>query len=120
MPANQFLQAAIRQITRHGVLVDYVTVSEGGYDIETGTTVNTETSIQIKAFPKRVKVSQFNYPNLIGKQVVEFLVAGNAFTTKPSVQDKITYDSDTYIIDSLSTHTALGEVCLYKLLSVKS
>lgn len=120
MPANQFLQAAIRQITRHGVLVDYVTVSEGGYDIESGTTINTETSIQIKAFPKRVKASQFNYPHLIGKQVVEFLVAGNAFTTKPSVQDKITYDADTYTIEGISTHTALGEVCLYKILSVKS
>lgn len=120
MSSNQFLQAAIRQIARHGVLVNHVVVSEGGYDIETGTTTNTETSIQIKAFPKRVKVSQFNYPNLIGKQVVEFLVAGNAFTNKPNVQDKITYNSDTYTVDSISTHTALGEICLYKLLSVKS
>ena len=45
MSSNQFLQAAIRQIARHGVLVNHVVVSEGGYDIETGTTTNTETSI---------------------------------------------------------------------------
>ena len=120
MAFNQFLQAAIRQIARHGVLVNYVTVTEGQYDVETGTTVNAETVLQVKAFPKRVRATQFNYPNLVGKQVVEFLVAGNAFTTKPSVQDKITYDADTYTIEGISTHTALGDVCLYKILSVKS
>lgn len=51
MAFNQFLQAAIRQIARHGVLVNYVTVTEGAYDVETGTTVNAETTLQVKAFP---------------------------------------------------------------------
>ena len=120
MAFNQFLQAAIRQIARHGVLVDYITVTEGQYDVETGTTVNAETTLQVKAFPKRVRATQFNYPSLVGRQVVEFLVAGNAFTASPTTQNKITYLGDTYTLELVSSHTALGEVCLYKLLGVKA
>ena len=117
---NRFLQAAIKQINTHGVSVSYVVVQEGAYDVNTGSVTNTETSSSIKAFPKKVKVSQFNYPTLIGREVLEFLVAGNSLAVSPNSQDKIVYDSNTYTVDSYSEHTALGQVCLYKILAVKS
>lgn len=120
MAFNQFLQAAIRQIARHGVLVNYITVTEGAYDVETGTTVNTESTVTFKAFPKRLKITQFNYPNLIGKQVIEFLVAGNSLTSLPKPQDKVLYLTDTYTVDSHIAYTALGDICLFKILCVKS
>ena len=120
MASNQFLQASNRQISKHGVSVSYITVLEGAYDVETGTTVNTESTVTLKAFPKRLKITQFNYPNLIGKQVIEFLVAGDSLTSLPKPQDKILYLSDTYTVDSHIAYTALGSICLYKILCVKS
>jgi hypothetical protein len=117
---NKFLQSAIKLVSRHGLTVSYLQVTEGSYDVNTGSVTNSETTTSIKAFPSQVKVSQFNYPNLIGKQVLEFLVAGSSLGSKPSTQDKIIYSSDTYTVDSFSEHSALGQVCLYKIIAVKA
>lgn len=109
-----------RLITKHGVDVQYVVVTEGAYDVETGTTTNTATSTTIRAYPKRLKITQYNYPNLIGKQAVEFLVEGGALVTPPKTNDKITYAGDEYNVDSFISIVAYGEVKLLKVLTVKS
>lgn len=101
-------------------MIDYTVVQEGTYDVNTSTVTNTETVSSFKAFPKKVRVSQYNFPNLIGKEVVEFLVAGDSLLSAPSTQDKIAYDGDTYVVDSYMKHTALAQVCLYKIIAVKS
>ena len=116
---NPYLKATIDALNTHGVTASYIKVQEGEYDPETGSTVNTETTTSIKTYPKAVKVSQYNYPNLIGKTVLKFLVAGNAITGSPSVMDKIEYKSNTYTVDSYTEHTALGEIALYQILGVK-
>ena len=109
-----------RLITKHGVDVQYVVVTEGEYNIETSTTDNTVTSTTIRAYPKRLKITQYNYPNLIGKQAVEFLVAGGTLLTPPRTNDKIVYDGDEYNVDSFISIVAYSEVKLLKILTVKN
>lgn len=111
---------ASRLIDKHGVNVQYVIVTEGGYDVETGTNTNTSVSTSIKSYPKRLKITQYNYPNLIGKQAIEFLVVGGVLTSPPKTNDKIIYDSDEYNVDSFISYVAYGEVKLLKILGVKS
>ena len=109
-----------RLIDKHGVFVDYVTVAEGAYNVETGTVENTETSTTIKCYPKRLKITQFNYPNLVGKQAVEFLIPGELFNFTPDTNDKIVYDNDSYSVDSFTSVVAYGKVNLFKVLAVKA
>lgn len=116
---NQHLLAVINSIALHGITVTYTKVTEGEYNVETGSTVNTETTTSIKTFPKGIKVNQYNYPNLIGKEVIEFLIAGNALTSSPNINDKITKGSSDYTIVSYTEHFANGEAVLYKALAVK-
>lgn len=117
---NKFLYNTKKHIARHGVTIDFINVEEGVYDIETSTVTNTETVTQIKAYPVAVQVSQYTFPNLIGKEVIKFLIAGDALTTKPAPMDKIVYKSNTYTIEQQQDYTALGEVCMQHLIAVKA
>lgn len=109
-----------RLIGKHGVDVEYVAVSEGGYDVETGTTTNTRVSTTIRSYPKRLNITQFNYPNLVGRQAIEFLMVGGVLTNPPNVNDKIVYDSVEYNVESFVSIVAYGKVKLLKILTVKS
>ena len=117
---NKFLVNTKKHIARHGVTIDFVKVEEGVYDIETSTVTNTETVTQIKAYPVAVQVSQYSFPNLIGKEVIKFLIAGDALLTKPSPQDKVIYKGNTYTVEQQQDYTALGDVCLQHLIVAKA
>lgn len=117
---NRFLRASVKLISRHGRNVTFVSVQEGTYDPVTATVVNTETRTIVKAFKESVKVTQYNYPNLIDKEVFRFHVAGSSLTTVPQVQDKILDGTDEYIIVERMQHDALGETVLHVLTAVKN
>jgi hypothetical protein len=116
---NQFLQSAIQMIELHGVTSTYTKVTNGSYDPNTGSVTNTETSFTVKTYPKHIKATQFNYPNLIGKDAVLVYLPGNTSVGTPDTSDKITIGSDVYTVDSFQKHIALGEVCLYRIVAVK-
>jgi len=116
---GQFQNTVNSRINAHGVNVSYVVLTEGGYNVETGTNSNTETSYTVKAYPKNAKVSQYNHPNLIGKLVVEFLISQEALVVIPNNTDKIVYKGITYTVDSYKEITAEGSVVLLKVLAVK-
>lgn len=117
---NKFLVNTKKHISRHGVLVDFVQVQEGTYDVETSSVTNTETITQIKAYPVAVQVTQYNFPNLVGKEVIKFLLAGDALAVKPSPMDKIIYKGGSYSVVEQQDYTALGEVCLQHLIACKA
>jgi hypothetical protein len=71
-------------------------------------------------YEKHVKTSQFNYPNLIGKQVSMFYIAADSLSFQPSVKDKITFSGSTFTIETFSEHVAKGQIVMYKILAVKS
>lgn len=118
--AQQFISAAKSLIYSHGVNIDVKSVTTGAYNIETGTVVNTESSTTVKAFPKMVATNTYNYPNLIGKTVEQFLVVAADLATVPKAQDLIVRDSKTFTIEQVQEHTAGGSTIIYKLLAVKS
>ena len=109
-----------RLINKHGVDVEYVVVSEGDYNVETGSTENTRTSRTVKCYPKRLKITQYNYPNLIGKQAIEFLMVGGSLSSTPRSNDKIVYNLEEYNVESFVSYVTHGEVKLISILAVKS
>ena len=116
---GQFQQTVNSRINAHGVNVNYIVLTEGGYNVETGTNSNTETTYTVKAYPKNAKATQYSNPNLIGKQIVEFLISQELLTVVPSNTDKIIYKGITYTVDSYREITAEGSVVLLKVLAVK-
>ena len=116
---DRYLAIALRAINQHGKSCTYTIVTEGAYNIETGSTTNTETSYTIKMYKKHVRASQYNFPNMIGRDSALFYLVNNNLGFLPAPKDKITIDSITYTVDSITEHAADGLVILYKILAVK-
>lgn len=116
---NNFDLSTKKLIDRHGHLVTYIQVIEGEYNVETGSNTNSEVSVQIDAYPKIVKATQFNYPNLVGKEVIEFLMSATLLNLIPQSSDKVIYSGNTYSVVSHIQHSALGQVLLYRILTTK-
>jgi hypothetical protein len=117
--SNPFITSAKRLIYRQGTSIDYINVTTGAYDVETGSTTNIEVATDIIAFPKRVKVNNFNYPNLVGKEVLEFLVVCEDLPSSPRTSDKIKYKGNVYTVESYAEVMARGELVIYKIIASK-
>jgi hypothetical protein len=117
--SNAFLVSTIRQIEKHGQTMTYKAVTEGAYNIETGSTTNTDTSYTVKMYKRHIRANQYNYPNLIGQDAATFYLANHKLAFVPSIRDKIIVDSNTYIIDSITEHRADGQIVLYRILAIK-
>lgn len=118
---NRFLAQTINLISQNGLQVTYKSIQgdSSTYNVETGSVTRTSTSYSVKAYPKHIKASQYNYPDLVGKQVCMFYVANNALPFSFKFQDEFVYNSITYKVQSWEEHFAEGELCLYKVLCVK-
>ena len=97
----------------------YSVVNEGSYNIETGSTTNTNTDYSVKMYKRHIRANQYNYPNLIGQDAATFYLVNYALVFTPAIRDKITVDSKTYTIDSITEHRANGSIVLYKILAIK-
>ena len=117
---NAFLSAVKRQVNRHGIVAQIVKVAEGVYDPETLTTTNTETTYNVKLFKDHLRATQYNYPNLVGKDAAEFYLSNDDMPIKPEMKDKIVYAGDSFTIDSIKENWALGVLCLYQIIAVKN
>lgn len=116
MSVNEFILGARQLIYAHGTTVSFVTTTTGQYNVETGSVETTETTVSIKAFPKKLIATQYNAPNLIGQTLTEFLVVSADLTTKPKFQDKVTSGSETYTVHTVKEHMAEGVPIIYKVL----
>lgn len=116
---NPFLNSTKRMIDQHGQSVTYTKVTEGTYNIETGSTANTDTTYTVKMYKKHIRANQYNYPNLIGRNAAMFYLTNLDLAFLPSVRDKITANGETFEIDSVVEHSARGEIVLYKLIAIK-
>lgn len=116
---SEFVRAAKELIYKNGVSIAVVVVSEGAYDKATGKVAKTETSTNVKSFPKTIKANAFSYPSLIDKELVEFLIVSSDLVTKPKATDKIIWNSAKYTVVSTVEHTADGVSVIYKVLTSK-
>jgi restriction endonuclease S subunit len=118
--ANRFLLASIDAVKRNGLSCNYIKVQTGVYNVETGSVVNTETIYPVVMYKKHIKTSQYNFPNLIGKDVGVFYLANYQLTFTPSVKDKIFYDNQTYIVESFENCVAHSQTVLFKVVAVRT
>jgi hypothetical protein len=109
----------VRAINRHGKSCKYISVVEGEYNIEIGSSVNTETEYNVCIYKKHLRANQYNFPTLIGKEAAIFYLANHKLLFTPAVRDKIMFDSVTYTIDSITEHAADHATVLYKIVAVK-
>lgn len=117
--SNPFLNSTQRMIDLHGQSVTYTKVTEGTYNIETGSTTNTDTTYTVKMYKKHIRSNQYNYPNLIGRDAAMFYLANLNLAFTPELRDKITINNEVFEIESIVEHRARGELVLYKLITVK-
>jgi hypothetical protein len=116
---DRYLSITLKAINQHGKSCTYSVVTEGSYNIETGSTTNNETAHTVKMYKKHIRASQYNFPNMIGRDSALFYLANHALTFVPAPKDKITINAVTYTVDSVTEHSADGLVILYKILTVK-
>jgi len=114
---NKFLSATIKLINMHGVACTYKKTTLGEYDPSTGSVSNTTTNYSVISYPKITRADQYNYPNLIGRELIIFYLAKQSF--EPSNDDKIQLGSTEYVVQQVTPVYAKGEVVLYKLLAVR-
>jgi hypothetical protein len=118
---NLFVVATSQLLRQYGATVTFKSSTTGTYDVNTSTVVQSFTDTSVLAYKKHIQATQYNYPNMIGKELAEFYVANVSFTgAKPKVNDKIVENGNTYTINKVSEHGANGQVILYCLLGVKS
>jgi hypothetical protein len=116
---QNFTQEAKRLVYPNGIQVTLSSITTGAYNIENGSVSSTSVDTTLIAFPKQVKVSQYNYPDLIGKTVLEFLVVASDLASSPKPLDKLIAASIVYTVERVSEHYAGGQKVLYKVLVTK-
>lgn len=116
---DKYLAIVLRAINQHGKTCTYSVETEGAYNIETSSTTNAETHHSVKMYKKHIRASQYNFPNMIGRDSALFYLANNNLSFVPTATDKITFDGSTYTVDSVTEHAADGLVILYKILTVR-
>lgn len=116
---NYFQTATQRAINTHGRSCTYTRNTTETYDPATGTVTNTSSSIAVKAYKKHIRATQYNYPNLVGKDSAMFYIYAEDITFTPNVNDVITWDTFKYTVDSVQSHEAFGAIILYRLVAVK-
>lgn len=116
---NNFSIAAVRLISRHGHDVEYIKTVEGTYNPETGTVDNTTTSKVVKAYPKTIRTNAYNFPDLINKTVVEWLIPSSMMANAPGPQDTIKDGTSIYSVYRTFTIMAHGEDTVYRVISIK-
>ena len=116
---DRYLAITLRAINQHGKNCTYTVVTEGEYNIETGSASNTETTYTVTMYKKHIKANQYNYPDLINRNAAVFYLANNSLSFIPAVRDKIVVDNETFEIDSIMEHRARGQLVLYKLVAIR-
>lgn len=110
---NDFIQAAKELIYTNGVNIKYMSVNSV-YDPSTSKTVNTKSIVTVKSFPKKVIVNQYNYPNLIGKTVINFMIV--ATDVSPKLGDVIEHSGSKYSVVDIRVHYASGDAVFYNVI----
>lgn len=116
---SDYLKAAREAINLHGRSLTYVSVGEPAYDVETGTVTASQTSYTTKGYRKHIKTNQYNYPDLVGQDVVMFYLLPTEVAVKPKPQDTITDTTGKYKVISYQEHEALGQTILMRIICVK-
>lgn len=106
-----------KAIDRNGIFVTYRSFGASSYNVNTGINSPVTVEYTLKAFPKHIKTSQYNYPSLIGKDVVMFYILSG--TISPKINDEISVGQKTYKVSDYQEHWANGELILYRVVAAR-
>lgn len=112
---NKFLRASKAAIKRNGEPCTYKKITQGVYDVETSSVSQTEQSYSVLAFREVVSANQYNYPNLVGKEVLKVYLQGDEVFT-PSPDDKVVFGSDEFTVKMNQAYRAGPDLCLHILI----
>ncbi len=115
---NKFLETCTRLISIQGSNVKYKTITRTVDEIE-GTVTEVPVVYSLTAYPKHIQATTYNYPALVGRELIRFYLANNSLSFTPKTTDSIEYKGNNYIIDSIQEHVANGQIVLYRILTVK-
>lgn len=122
MITNRFATQSKRLVDKAGKTVTYRRVSDGVYDINTGTVVNTETTAPCNAFKVEATVAEESSPNMVGKDVAVFLIGGLDLDFVPKPNDFIDYvnlsEAFTVKVVAVKEHWAGQQVSLWRIICV--
>lgn len=105
-------------LEKHGITATYTQVSEGVYNLDTGTAGTSTLDYSVKVYMKHMRANQYSFPNLIGKNVGLFYIAAATLLVIPEINDRITYNNKTYTVESVQSHSANGAIVLYRIVGV--
>lgn len=111
---NAFLKAAVAAINRNGRVINFTQI-ERVVDKIQGTVVEQKTTYPVKMYPKHIRASQYNFPDLIGKNVITFYLANYELGFTPKVNDTVEFDSKIFTVRYFDFHEAHGQNCLYRI-----
>lgn len=114
-----FLQVTTALIAQHGLALDYTQHVTGTYDVALGSAPITSTTTALTMYPRQIEATTYNYPDLIGKELVMFYLAAGAGVT-PKLNDTISYKSKTFKVSKIKEHMVDGAVVLYKIIAAAS
>lgn len=109
---------AQRALQRNGTDLVYTTTSRVT-DPVLGTVTDTDTNVTLRIYPRPIQTNQYNFPTLVGKQVVMFYLLASGLTFLPKTSDSIVYLGESYRVNSYQAHNAGGETVLYKIIGVR-
>lgn len=115
---NRFKVAASKAVDRNGVDAVYKSASKVVDEVNSSV-VNTVTDYNVRVYPRHTQANQYNHPTLVGKEVIVFYLADVPLGLVLKINDVITYAGKSYTVQSWREHVAVGEICLYKIVTVK-
>lgn len=121
--SSNLIRSTSRLITRFGKLVNYIRVTEGTYNVNTGliTGASNGTAISVKGYRTKVSYSESQNPNLVGKDAAVYLFAGLSLNFVPDVGDRITDSSDSsdYQVLAVTKVYVADTVALWRLVCIR-
>lgn len=109
--------AASRMIKLHGVKSTYTKITSS-YDLDTRQNTLTETNSTVTMYRKQISNIAYQFPSFIGKEAADFYILASDIAS-PQLEDKITFDSETYVVKRVEKKSARGEVVIYILTGIK-
>ena len=114
---NRALSVSKQMIYKHGITVTYSEDSNQVYDPATGQVTYNQSNYSLKSYPKQLVANQYNFPDLIGKEMITFYFDGETLTSI-KLGAVITHNSRKYKVVSYSHFMYEGTIYLYKVNSV--
>ncbi len=116
---NRFLASSKHLIGRQGLDLKYTAITSVT-DPVTRLTTKQKVDFIHRMYPKQLIANQFNFPNLIGKEAITFLLANDSLGHAVKVNDEITYKNQVYGVVSVQETVAYGEIVLFKITALKA